>query len=152
MKQAVDDRGMTPLVAGTAEDAIQRTVDELHAMVHGRTPTPSTFDPLMAMCNNFYRVGLERTGLTILAMKDEKAKEFDAQWGLDWNDGHFCPLCLAKAGWLRHAKSQNGMCGEPECKIVVPPDSQQWDAEMITSCADAMLAHARQVRLLPPLQ
>jgi len=74
-RAAVDDRGMTPLVAADGAEAIERTVEELN----GGTPK---FDPLMSMHWHWTNSALEAGGLYLMGQNDTGE-----------NEGHFCPVC-----------------------------------------------------------
>lgn len=117
MRQAVEDRGMTHLVARSGEDAMASIVDQLQ----GGT---GTWDPLMAMNNNFFSAALEYGGLGMLTQPPE------GHGHMDGGERAWCPLCEAK----------------------IRGDGPDTDKVWIAECADAMLAHARDKGLVPVAQ
>ena len=69
LRAAIDARGMTPLVARTGREAMERAVEELDG-----SATDATFDPLMAANNAISARALEHVGLFLLT-------------------GDYCPIC-----------------------------------------------------------
>ncbi len=123
MRDAVEERGMTHLVARNGKEA----VDNLVAEAEGHKPA---FDPLMAMNNNFWSAALEHGGLGVMGVPEDDHPLIAATTTDAKGMRHFCPLCLARE-----------LGAQPET-------DQQW----IRGCADAMLKHARGEGLMPALQ
>lgn len=76
LRKAVDERGMTSLVARDGKAALDNMVAELQG------GAPADFDPLMALNNHFWFEVLRCGGLYLMAQDPSGA-----------NDGHYCPLC-----------------------------------------------------------
>jgi len=148
MRKAVDDRGMSHLVAGSGQEAVERVQREIEAHAEGDKPSPTDFDPLMAMNWNFCGRAMQTAGIVVMQEKDAYAYEVEAQYGIPRNDGHYCPLCLAKMGFLKHLRGDGGKCGEPGCEVVVKQDDRPWDEAWIEGCADAMHKHAVDIGLV----
>lgn len=81
LRKAIDDRGLTHLVAQGAEEAADRTIAELQ----GRSNL-DTWDPLMSAYWNLSSKVLERVGLAALAED-------------------FCPMCAVQESYNWYAKN-----------------------------------------------
>lgn len=77
-RQAIEDRGLSSLVARDGKEACDNAVADLEGEPD---PKNERFDPLMSMNWHWYAVALQAGGL---AMMGEGPAE---------NDGHLCPLC-----------------------------------------------------------
>lgn len=76
-RDAVSERGMDSLVARDGQEAIDRTLGDLH----GEDPK-KTFDPLMSLHWHFTNEAL-RCGALYLMGPNESGE----------NDGQYCPMC-----------------------------------------------------------
>ncbi len=76
-RQAIEDRGMSGLVARDGEQAHENIVEELQ----GGSPP---FDPLMSMNWHWTNEALRCGGLYLMAVDAEANPA---------NDGHYCPIC-----------------------------------------------------------
>lgn len=74
-RHAIDERGMSGLVANSGEEAMESAVMELR----GETPP---FDPLMSMNWYFANAALKAGGLYLVTQREDGV-----------NDGHYCPIC-----------------------------------------------------------
>ena len=113
MREAVETRGLTPLVASSGKSAADNLADEL-----ARGPSTDNFDPLMAMHWNIASNLLEKlgpNGLYLLSAGDEDpidvaqlASPLKAKYaGKTWPR---CPLCYANTA---HEIS----CRETRCML-----------------------------------
>lgn len=148
MKAAVETRGMGHLGARNSDELIAQTTRALEAGLAGKEPDHKEFDPLISMNWAFCHRATEQMGLGIMMEKDAEAVEFEKDYDVPANDGHYCPLCCAKIAFLRHARGAGGRCGEPTCQIVVAPGDKPYDEQWIEDCADAMLVKAREYGLV----
>lgn len=122
MRDAVEERGLSNLVAKSGEAAIDNEVRQLEE--HQQTGEVSeetlkeTFDPLISMnwhwCNNALRNG----GLYIMGQNEDGV-----------NDGHYCPIC-------EYVKHVEGFEAKSE----------------IESVADQMRAYCVEQKLVPAVQ
>lgn len=76
-RKAVDDRGMSSLVARDGQAALDNVVAELQG-----DDAKKTFDPLMSLHWHFVNEALRCGGLYVMG-DDPSGK----------NEGHYCPLC-----------------------------------------------------------
>jgi hypothetical protein len=74
-RDAVDERGMSPLVAADGEEAMERTVEELQG---GK----AKFDPLMSLHWHWTNSALRNGGLYLMGQNETGE-----------NEGHYCPVC-----------------------------------------------------------
>lgn len=84
MRDAIDDRGMSGLVAKDGETALENELAQLEAAKSG-DPEPhkaAPLDPLMSMHWHFTNDALRCGGLYLMGARE------DGQ-----NDGHYCPIC-----------------------------------------------------------
>lgn len=137
IKQAIDDRGLTHLVAKSDQEIEERITKELDG-----EEDPKDFDPLMSMNSTLFGLVLERMGLVVLVERDE------AEDGMPPNDGHVCPLCIIRKGYDNH-NTPTGQCGDPECTVRMKPGELPWDENHIRHGADAMRQHAIELGLVP---
>lgn len=121
MREAVDVRGMSHLVAKDGRAAMENTV----AQIEGRA-TEENWDPLMTAFWNMKTLGLNKCGLASLA------------------EG-FCILCEIQKSYDDLQAHPEKMESPDWPKGAVPRDAQGW----IDSCMDAMLSHARDKGLVP---
>lgn len=79
MREAVDARGMTGLVAKDGKQAVDDAVADLR-----QEPDPENerFDPLMSMNWHWMNNALREGGLYLMGQTEDGS-----------NDGHYCPLC-----------------------------------------------------------
>lgn len=78
MRDAIEARGMSGLIAKDGEQAVNDAVADLN---NEPDPKHERFDPLMSMNWHWGRIALEAGGLAMMARGPES------------NDGHFCPIC-----------------------------------------------------------
>src|SRR5690348_12627614 len=78
MRDAVETRGLSGLVAKDGKQAVDDMVSELRGEPDAKH---ERFDPLMSMNWHWSGVAMEAGGLAIMGK------------GPDSNDGHFCPIC-----------------------------------------------------------
>jgi hypothetical protein len=83
-RNAVDERGMSGLVARNGKEAADNAVDELQ----GGSPP---FDPLMSMNWHWSAEAMRCGGLYLMTVDTETNPE---------NEGHYCPICE----FVKHAK------------------------------------------------
>ena len=121
MRDAIEARGISGLIAKSGEAAIDDTVRQLEeAQATGEVSektTRDTFDPLMSMHWHFTNEALRCGGLYL--MTNDPAANPD-------NDGEFCPVC-------EFVKHSQGFVA----------------SEAIGSVADQMLAYCREQGLVP---
>lgn len=77
MRDAVETRGLSSLVAKDGQEAIERTVDELEGGDHKKN-----FDPLMSMHWHFTNEAIRCGGLYLMGESDSAE-----------NDRQYCPVC-----------------------------------------------------------
>lgn len=127
LRKAVDDRGMTHLVARSGEDAVENQVAELE----GRA-TPANWDPLMA-------AHWAIAGKVMDAIGHSQGPEAALAF---FGSADGCPLCEVQRSY-----DWWGRNGNP------PPPAEAKDAQAwIDSCMDAMRAHAVEIGLIAGLQ
>jgi len=110
-RDAIEERGMSALVARDGKEAVENAVEELRG---GEAP----FDPLMSM--NWFWSGqaIHNGGLYLMAVDAEANPN---------NDGHYCPICeFAKHYNNFDAKAEVGriadqMATHARAKGLVPP-------------------------------
>lgn len=78
MREAIEARGMSGLIAKDGKQAVDDTVADLN-----KEPDPKNerFDPLMSMNWHWGSIALKAGGLGMMGEGPES------------NDGHFCPIC-----------------------------------------------------------
>jgi len=83
MRGAIEQRGLSGLVAKDGQTAIANEIAQLEAARSGdhEPQKAAPFDPLMSMHWHYVNAALENGGLYLLG-------EGPAE-----NDGHFCPIC-----------------------------------------------------------
>lgn len=94
MRDAVDERGMTGLVAKSGEAAVEDQVRQLEEAQHtgevSEQTTKETFDPLMSMHWHWTNGALRNGGLYLMGVYyDENNVEH-----------HYCPICE----YVKHMK------------------------------------------------
>lgn len=82
MRAAVEERGMSHLVARSGEEAHAAIVQELQG-------EEARFDPLMAMNNNFWAAAMQYGGIGMMSENPDAEPDKDGF-------RHYCPLCEAK--------------------------------------------------------
>lgn len=114
MRDAIDQRGMTGLVAKSGEAAVEdqvRQLEEAQATGSVSDKTISeTFDPLMSMHWHFMNEALRCGGLYLMGQTEDGS-----------NDGHYCPVCEFK-------KNQEGFVAE-EAIGSVADQMREWCIE-----------------------
>lgn len=145
-RAAIDARGLTTLVANSAEDFAAKMDAALQAIQDGEVPAAQNFDPLSELNWDFCGRVMHRVGLWI--MRDRKQED-----GMPINKdaegfNHVCPLCVVQNDFNLH-NTETGKCWNEACTIVVKPGEQAWDELWIENGADAMFSHARELNLVP---
>lgn len=131
MRKAVDDRGLTPLVAAGGEKAARKMESELHE----RTQTRENFDPLMSMHWAIAGNAMDMLGraginpLYLLAADDRSAPPGRST----------CPLC--ELNYLHKTSCTDARC------VLDKEHGYDW---MIDRAADDVLTTARELQLAPP--
>jgi len=123
LRKAIEDRGMSHLIAKDGQTALENTVADLDAAKQGVDPPKETFDPLMSSFWAINSRALECGGLYLMTQKED---------GTDW-----CPLCELDA----HSPADQ-----------IPPPYEKHSDSWINGCADSQLAHARKLGLIPEVQ
>lgn len=88
-RQAIDDRGMSGLIAKDGKTAVDDAVADLQGVPD---PKHERFDPLMSMNWHWTNEALRCGGLYLMAVDAEANPA---------NDGHYCPICE----FVKHAKN-----------------------------------------------
>lgn len=101
-----------------------------------------SFDPLMEFAWYIYGRGLRAYGLMAMGHNPDPA------YG---DDGHFCPLCMARASFEHH-NTPTGRCGDPKCDLQIQPGEEAWDTYTIRDTLDRMLKHCREEGLTAAVQ
>jgi hypothetical protein len=136
MRKAVQDLGMEHLISKSSEEFFQRKIKNIDSM--RLEEDRSNWDPLASMTWNFYGKLLEFRGLEVIIVDTTPNAP---------NEGHACPLCLARKDFDKH-KTDSGRCEDPECDVILTPESQPWDEWMIESCGKSLLEHATKEKLI----
>lgn len=145
MRKAVDDCGLSHLVPGTGEEAMERMVRALESHQEGEKSSIVDFDPLSVMMWNFSSRVMERIGLSIMQSRSERDGMPENMDEAGFN--HVCPLCVVKRDFDAH-NTATGRCGNPECPIRMKTGEVAWDEQWLTSCADSMLQYAGEQGLV----
>lgn len=148
LRKAIDDRGLTPLVSKDGEEGAARYQEVIDSLVANKEAPATAFDPLIQCYMEFVNRVLSNSSLSVLTEKDDEAYAVEARYDIPKNDGHYCPLCIVKIGFLLHLNSKDGRCGRDECPTVVKQGDEPWDAVWITKGADMVLVEARRLGLV----
>ena len=145
MRMAVEDRGLSHLVASSTQESAERTIRELECAVAGDCPDVVDFDPLVSLNWHFAIVVLERRGLCVFA---DRGSEKD---GMPENKdekgfNHVCPLCLIRLDYDLH-NTPTGRCGDSQCNVLLKPGDPVWDDNLLRLSADEMLAQCQRAKL-----
>lgn len=118
LRKAIDDRGLSALVAETGEQAVKNLASELEGGAG-----VDNFDPLMGAHNAIMGNALSVAGLAIFATKDD---------GSEW-----CPLCFLLEVVV---PAHDRLCVDPECPGAT--DYEGW----INIAADEQVAAWKALR------
>lgn len=128
LRQAIQDRGLTPLISSSGEEAAEKLADELQ-----RGENVDNFDPLMRAHNAIWANAMSFVadgGGNPLAMLDPEAP-----------DKVQCPICYLNDASQRHDE----LCKDPHCPgRGQPPRKWEW---MIDRAADDALETWKSYKL-----
>jgi hypothetical protein len=112
LKQAIDDRGLSHLVAKNGQEAARRTA----ASTVENVPSVANFDPLMSSYLMIIHHSIEASGLEVLQVPEDESR---------------CAICFLKE---EHKKTcQNPNCGQDFDKwIDYAADGAKQDYERLT--------------------
>jgi hypothetical protein len=83
MREAVDERGMMPLVSNGSEELLERVKREFDADAQGVKKDDKNFDPLISMHFHWMNAALSQGGPYLMGPTNTP----------EINDGHYCPIC-----------------------------------------------------------